>query len=147
MNPGVNFAQIFGRDWEESTLNLARYYGKHFGCRMVRAGLTVPESLHKFLDGATDMEDAHMALITTDAIHELFKSGLSMSPDYAETDRELTRITTWVMAAYVGSVGVRYEWREAGFPERSQFFHFPHPVINRFDDELAVAEGRTRPPG
>ena len=70
-----------------------------------------------------------------------------MSPDYAETDRAMTRVTTWVMAAYVGSIGFRYEWRGEGISDRSQFFHFPHPVINCFEDELAVVEGRTRRPG
>lgn len=94
--PVVDFAQIFGRDWEEPTLSLARYYGRHFGCRMVRAGLPVPTSLREFLDGSTDMPDAHMALITTDTVHKAYKSGLSISPDYVETDRAMTRITTWV---------------------------------------------------
>lgn len=51
------------------------------------------------------------------------------------------------MAAYVGSIGVRYEWQEEGIPHRSQFFHFPHPVINCFEDEQAVIDGRARRPG
>lgn len=50
------------------------------------------------------------------------------------------------MVAYVGSIGVRYEWVEEGFPERSQFFQYAHPVINCFEDEIAVCEGRTRRP-
>lgn len=75
--PGVDFQQIFGADWGEPTVNLARYYGKHFGCRMVRAGLPVPDSLRQFLGGAADMPDAHMALITTDTVHQLYKGGLS----------------------------------------------------------------------
>lgn len=145
--PGVDFQEIFAGDWEESTLNLARYYAKHFGCRIVRAGLPVPASLRAFLDGANDMPDAHMALITTDAVHKRFGSGLSISPDFAATDREMNRITTWIMAAYVGSIGVRYEWHEEGIPNRSQFFQFPHPVINCFKDEQAVFDGRTRRPG
>lgn len=49
--PGVDFRQIFSDEWEEPTLNLARYYGKHFGCRMVRSGLPVPDSLRQFLTG------------------------------------------------------------------------------------------------
>lgn len=51
------------------------------------------------------------------------------------------------MVAYVGSIGVRYEWREEGFAELSRFFHYPHPVINCFKGEIAVCEGRTRRPG
>ncbi|WP_089329990.1 hypothetical protein [Actinomadura meyerae] len=145
--PGIELQQVFGSEWEESALNLARYYGKHFGCRMVRAGLPVPISLRNFLNGATDMPDAHMALITTDTIHKLYKSGLSISPDYVELDRDVSRFVRYAMAAYVGSIGVRYEWREDGFQSRSQFFHYPIPVINCFEDEMAVCEGRVRRPG
>lgn len=145
--PGVNLRDIFGADWEASTLNLARYYGKHFGCRMVRTGLPVPDSLREFLDGATDMPDAHMGLITTDTVHKLYKGGLSISPDFVEADKPLSRFVRYVLTAYVGSIGVRYEWSDGGFPERSQFFHYPHPLINCFEDEIAVCEGRTRRPG
>jgi hypothetical protein len=145
--PGVDFSQVFGSNWEEQTLNFARYYGKHFGCRMVRARLPVPDSLRGFLNGATDMPDAHMALITTDTVHKLYKSGLSISPDFVEADKSITRFTCYVLVAYVGSIGVRYEWREERLPDRSQFFHYAHPVINRFRDEIAVGEGRTRRPG
>lgn len=145
--PGVDFRQIFGADWEGSTLDLARYYGKHFGCRMVRAGLPVPGSLREFLDGATDMPDAHMALITTDSVHKLYKGGLSISPDFVEADKNMSRFVRYVLVAYVGSIGVRYEWSEGILPARSQFYHHPNPVINCFEDEIAVFEGNTRRSG
>jgi hypothetical protein len=147
--PGIGFEQIYGTEWEKPTLNLARYYGKHFGCRMVRTGLPVPDSLREFLNGATDMPDAHMALITTDTVHKLHKSGLSISPDVVSADKDISRFVRYVLVAYVGSIGVRYEWREEGFTEteRSQFFQYPHPVINCFKDEIAVCENRTRRPG
>lgn len=145
--PGVNFQQIFGNDWEKPVFDLARYYGKHFGCRMAWAGLPIPASLRDFLDGATDMPDGHMALITTDSVHKHYGGGLSISPDFVEADRDLTHFKRYVLAAYVGSIGVRYEWSIETFPERSQFFHHPHPIINRFEDEIAVAEGRTRRSG
>ena len=145
--PGVDFRQVFGAEWETPTLNVARYYGKHFGCRMVRTGLPVPDSLRDFLDGATDMPDAHMALVTANSVHKLYRGGLSISPDYVEADKSMSRFVRYVLVAYVGSIGVRYEWREQGLPDRSQFFHFPHPVINPFKDEIAVIEGNTRRPG
>ncbi|MDQ3663581.1 MAG: hypothetical protein M3353_02840 [Actinomycetota bacterium] len=146
--PGVDFPETFGSEWEEPALDLARYYGQHFGCRMVRAGVPVPDSLRSFLDGATDMPDAHMALITTDSIHKVYKSGLSISPDFVEADKDLSRLVRYVLAAYVGSIGVRFEWREGGIPKRSQFFHFPHPLINGFEDQLASSTAeRVAPDG
>ena len=145
--PGIDLPRIFGADWEERTLDLARYHGKHFGCRMVRAGLPLPNSLRSFVDGATDMPDAHMALITCDTVHRRYKSGLSISPDFVEADKDRLRFVRYVLVSYVGSIGVRYEWRAEGIPDRSQFFHYPHPVINCFEEEVAVVDGRTRRPG
>lgn len=146
--PGVNLERPYGGAWQESVLNLARYYAKHFGCRMVRAGVRVPESLPAFLDGEADMPDAHMAIITTDSVHAAFGRGLSISPDFVECDKELTRFVRCVLVTYIGSIGVRYEWREEEFAKGlSQFFHYPHPLINRFADEVAVCEGRTRSAG
>jgi hypothetical protein len=145
--PGINFLDIFGDDWQDPLLNVARYYGKHFGCRMLRSGVPVPDSLRAFLDGASDMPDAHMALVTTDSVHKRFRTGLYISPDYATTDAQGSRFTSYISAAYIGSIGVRYAWYEAGLQDRSQFFHYPMPVVNHFSDEQAVIEGRTRRQG
>jgi hypothetical protein len=148
--PGVDFRAVYGATWERDALNLARYYGKHFGCQMVKTGVAVPQSLRDFLDGGTDMADAHMALVTTDTVHRATRSkGLTISPGAVFADPGLTRIRGCVFACYVGSVGVRYQWNEAAFSDvdRSQFFHYPNPVINCFTDEQAVAYGSTRRPG
>ncbi|WP_270408920.1 hypothetical protein [Brachybacterium paraconglomeratum] len=150
IQPGVSFEEIYGDPWQKDTLDLARYYGKHFGCRMVRSGLPVPDSLRAFLDGDDDMPDAHTALVTTDSVHRVAGKGLTLSSDFVWTNRERTEFRGCVMAAYVGSVGVRYQWwAERQRPEGwdSQFFHFPTPVINCFEDEQALMEGRTRRPG
>ncbi len=145
--PGVDLKVVFGSEWKARTLDLARYYGKHFGCRMVRTGTPIPASLRLFLDGAIDMPDAHMALITTDSIGKGYEPGLAISPDFVETDKTRSRFERYVLAAYVGPIGVRYEWCADGIADeqRSQFFHHPYPIINCFEDQLAVAEGRTRP--
>ncbi len=148
--PGVSFKEIYGNAWEEDTLDLARYYAKHFGCRMVRSGLPVPESLRAFMDGADDMHDAHMALVTTDSVHRVAGNGLTLSSDFVWTNPELTQFSGYVMAAYIGSLGVRYQWWEEGQkPDGwdSQFFHYASPAINCFKDEEAVVEARTRRPG
>lgn len=147
--PGVPLGEIYGSSWPGSSLALARYYAKHFGCRMVRAGVPVPRSLVDFMNGASDMSDGHMVFVTTDSVHRVYRQGLYISPDGCWADHEQTRFVGYVGAAYVGSLGVRYEWREGGFPDalRSQLFHFPHPVINCYTDEYSVAFGGPRQPG
>lgn len=141
---GIDLRRIYGSDWKDPVLNLARYYGKHFGCQMVTTGVGVPDSLRAFLDGTEDMPDIHMALLTTDSIHETFDGkGLHLSPVIMFGSPEYTEIRGCVGAAYIGAVGVRFAWTRAGIPDeqRSQFFHFPFPLINRFTDELAVVNG------
>ncbi|WP_322920655.1 hypothetical protein [Nocardioides renjunii] len=142
--PGANLERLYGYSWPERNLDLARYYAKHFGCRMVRTGIPVPDSLRQFLDGDSDMTDAHMALVTTASIRKANPDGLTISPDAVRTDEGFTRFTNYIFVAYVGPLGVRYEWRDDGFAARSQFFHYPNPIVNRFHDEPAVFDGRTR---
>lgn len=147
--PGISFKEIYGETWKKDTLDLARYYGKHFGCRMARSGLPVPASLREFLEGYEDMPDAHMALVTTDSVHRVADKGLTLSSDFVWTDRERTEFRGYVMAVYVGSVGVRYQWWAEGLRPKgwdSQFFQFPTPVINCFKDERALMEGKTKRP-
>lgn len=147
--PGISLEVVYGGDWESESKNLARYYAKHFGCRMVRSRLPVPASLREFMDGASDMSDAHLGLITADSIHRTYGGGLIISSDVVNVDSEITRFTRYVMASYIGSIGVRYEWNEGGIAEerRSQFFQFPYPELNCFEDEYTVATGETRPSG
>ncbi|PFW99710.1 hypothetical protein CJ469_04981 [Nocardia farcinica] len=148
--PGIDFTRVYGvDDWEPCLLNLARYHGKHFGCQMARLGLPIPDSLRAFLDGNSDMHDIHMVLITNDAVHKQYGKGLSIAPGIVRANRDKTMITGCVFAAYVGSVGVRFEWYLNGIPDesRSQFFHHKNPVLNCFTDDKSVVYGTPRKPG
>lgn len=145
--PGIDLKGIFGEDWEARNLLLARYYAKHFGCRMVWQGIPVPESLRSFLNGAIDMQDCHMSFISTDEVKRQ-KSSLSLSPDGAMVNRDRTRFTGCVMVNYIKDVGVRFVWSESGLPEgASQFFHYPHPVITNFKTHEDVFANAPRKPG
>lgn len=146
---GVPLAKIYGGTWREDNRSLARYYGKHFGCRLRQLDMPIPDSLRAFLDGADSMPDVHMALVTTDTVHRYARDGLVLSPDFIMTDPSRQHIRGFVMASYIASVGVRFQWwAHASQPpgELSQFFDFPMPVINRFADEDAMGSGRMRPP-
>lgn len=46
-----NLSGVYGADTENQIQNLARYYGKHIGCRIAEKAGRVPENLVAFLDG------------------------------------------------------------------------------------------------
>lgn len=141
---GVDFAAVFGTPWRDQLLNLARYYVKHFGCQMVQQGIVIPDSLRAFLDGSEDMPDVHMVLVTTRLSQTPpFNEGLHISPGIIWTDPDFTEVRGCVFAVYIGAIGVRFWWQDGGIPEdgRSQFFHYPCPLLNRFTDDEAVAHG------
>lgn len=147
---GISFESLYGEQWRDELLNLARYYAKHFGCRMVHSGIEPPDSLCTFMDGDENIPDVHMALATTDSVERIAGKGLTLSADFVWTNPAYTEIRGCVMATYVGSIGVRFQWwAEEHKPDDnlSQFFHFPNPVLNRFEDEQALMEGRVKRPG
>ena len=137
---GIDFSEIFGSEWEGPQLDVARYYVKHFGCRMAEHGVRIPDSMRAFLDGASAMEDVQLALVNNAEVRQdpVRQDGLSISQDLVMTDRRRTRIEVVVMAAYVCGLGVRFEWREADDWEESpdSFFGHVEPVINQFVNEL-----------
>jgi hypothetical protein len=147
--PGLDLRSVYGDGWPQGAINLARYHAKHFGCRMVKDRFPVPDSLRSFLNGASDMPDGLMSIVSTDEVHRQYGKGLSISPGFVDIDSKRTRFERCVMVAYVGSIGIRYEWRRGGVPddERSQFFHYPFPVTNFFRTEVDVAYGHPRKPG
>ncbi len=49
-----NLSEVYGADTENQMRNLARYYGKHIGCRIADKAGRVPENLVAFLDGRED---------------------------------------------------------------------------------------------
>ncbi len=142
---GIDFTQVYGRDWRASQLDLARYYCKHFGCRSVADGLSVPTSVRNFPDAATVLPDVQLGLVTSAQLRRnpTLCEGLSLSPNVERTDRNTTHFTSTCMAAYVGYIGVRYEWRN---PDRwpappDSFFGHSKPILNHFHDDEEVLDG------
>lgn len=142
----VDLQQLYRPNWQGPAADLARYFVKHFGCQMVADGIRVPTSMRAFLNGAPDMNDVHLGLVTTREINSKTEAlGLSIASGAAFSAQDEDRFTGLVSASYVGRLGVRFEWREGGFDSSWQsFFHFGHAVVNRFDSELDVVHNRRR---
>lgn len=50
----IDLAEVYGADASIQLPNLARYYGKHIGCRVADGAGRVPHDLKSFLDGEID---------------------------------------------------------------------------------------------
>ncbi|HEY9291704.1 MAG TPA: hypothetical protein VIP98_10540 [Microlunatus sp.] len=48
----LDWATIYGADWRRGSADLARYFGKQFGCMLASQRLPIPRDLIPFLDGA-----------------------------------------------------------------------------------------------
>ncbi|NMG35205.1 hypothetical protein GRF61_12195 [Azoarcus sp. TTM-91] len=45
----IDFEEVFGDGWETLQRNLYKYFAKSFGCRLVDAGVSVPEDMVELL--------------------------------------------------------------------------------------------------
>lgn len=129
--------RVFPEDWETSSRNVARYFIKHFGCRLADNGVKIPDSMRDFLNGAPDMSDVRLNLVTVkDFTKGPQGSGLAESAGYVFMPPDKTRIAGIVEASFVRTIGVRFEWRSDGFSDAWQdFFKYPTAVVNRYDSE------------
>lgn len=138
--------KVFVDDWETGSLNLARYFVKHFGCRLSDNGLPIPNSMRAFLNGATSMDDVRLNLATVSEFSKDARStGLLETSGYIFLTPEKDRISGLVEASFVRSLGVRFEWRRDSFDNSWQnFFEYPSAVVNRYDREEDLMMNRPK---
>lgn len=140
----INLRKIYGRDWREQSRNLARYFAKHFGCRLMRDAGFVPPSLPKFINGATDLNDVRMNLVVRrDRMDIPADCGSFMDPFQGRLSGTTGELTDAFGAYYSGSVGVRFAWQNPPHfdPKHTQFFNYARPAVNSFSGLEAVNRG------
>ena len=62
----IDFAEIYGNDWESRQLDLYKYFAKSFGCRLIDAGTDVPKDVVELIG----KERFRTALRLTVAVNE-----------------------------------------------------------------------------
>lgn len=138
---GIPMRAVFDPGWEAKSVSLAQYFIKHFGCRIVEAGIAPPSSLRDFLDdGSVNMPDAHLALIKLRTRRNMgwaFHRSLFLSTFHVSLAQDSSRFTGIYLASYIGYVGVRFEWHEMPWPHDS-FFGHERPIVNAMNDEQEV---------
>lgn len=141
----IDYRAVYSRSWRRERFNLARYYIKHFGCRMVSDGIPPSNSMRAFLDNCEDMPDVRLVFGVDLALASTpMSAGLSLSRGFVTpTDREMTGIQKIVYANYIGAFGVRFEWAPNPAPntDRGDFFS-RKPRIYHFKNEREMFYGQ-----
>jgi hypothetical protein len=137
---GISMPKVFGDRWVSKQLDLARYFAKHFGSRIVEEGIEVPAGLIDFMNGATKAANISMCFAKREDLWEMHKGlrGVTDSPPglwlggmnaWLSSDRsEVVGLQTNCLFGYVG---VEFMWDENS---RDMDSFFPHevPALNEF---------------
>lgn len=143
---GIPMEEVFGKDWPITQLNLARYFAKHFGCRIAEEGLPVPPSIISFMNGSTSVPHIGMFFTKHEDVWELRKGlqhidskmpGLWLGGMQASMTSDLSRVVFLRTNTLVGYIGVELIWNEKT-PEIDSFFPHVLPLLNRVDVDPSV---------
>lgn len=114
----IDWAQIYGKDWELGAKNLARFFGKQLGCMLSTYNLPTPPGLQVFLDGAADIPAIRFSMfINADVVSKMIQHpendwsmfiGLGEAPAY-ET---VGRFSGVDYSFHIGYLNFLVEWRE-----------------------------------
>lgn len=142
-NGFIDLSQVYSASDEGAELDLARYFVKHFGCRMISNGLPIPESMYLFINGQLEMQDVHLAFVVNAEVSNHVKSeGLSISGAIAGVDTEKGKYLSFVSTMYIGHLGIRFHWNEDGFPVGvNSFFLSQRSKVTKFASDENVALG------
>lgn len=118
----LDLALIYGDDWESRSLDLARYFAKHLGCRLAHDNFPVPPSLGEFMSGRTAvLHDVQMVLFKSHGHYKLYKLGLRdgvdarglwISPATGDVSPSRQCLTMYSSGVVVNYTGVYYRWQQ-----------------------------------
>jgi hypothetical protein len=118
----LDMRRVYGGDWQESSLNLARYFAKQLACRIDDAGFQVPSIIPPFLNGQPLLSNVQMALFKDRELWNFYcqgksegsaTAGLFLSPALGAVSKSQRRLTMFSSSAVIGYIGVMYRWDDA----------------------------------
>ena len=145
---GIPMEWVFGEQWPSRQLDLARYFAKHFGCRIAEEGFTVPAGILTLLDGGETAPHIRMCFSKHQDVWELHTglkgvgskvTGLWLGGMLAHLRSDRSRIVGIETNALVGYVGVELLWDERQAVMDS-FFPHAFPVLNEMPVDSEVIE-------
>lgn len=145
---GLPMEWIFGSHWPIRQLDLARYFAKHFGCRIAEEGLEVPRGIISLMDGGEAAPNIRMCFSKRQDIWELHRglrgtasgvTGLWLGGMLAHLTQDRSRILSLETNALVGYIGVEFLWDETQ-ADWDSFFPHAVPILNEMPAHPEVIE-------
>jgi len=133
----IDMRKIYGANWREESLNLARYIVKHAGCRMDHEGYPVPSPFKPFLNGAATLDSTGLFLVKNPVTYEVLMRGAELGADLREINigpadglvsPSRGKLTGYQSVLSVGHFGIYYQWDE-DVPMFDSFFRHRWPEV------------------
>ncbi|MEU0389998.1 hypothetical protein [Streptomyces chartreusis] len=137
----IDMRQIYGGDWENEVLHLARYIVKHAACRIADDGFAVPKEFADFLDGADFLRNFHVCAFKNPYVYRAQRRisgangepfGLWIGPMDGRVDRKNSLLTAFGSTLSIGYIGFVYRWY-ADIPDTDPFYRYRKARLHRLD--------------
>lgn len=119
----IDWRDIYGANWEQSTRLLGCYAVKNFGCWIAENGFPPPRVFAAFLDGG-DLVDTRLMLTRQQSVSLAVRAsrlsggppldrGIGVLPAAGWLDAERTRLTAYEGYSYISDICMRLNWADA----------------------------------
>ncbi len=122
----IDWADVYGPDWQESVRDLGKYFIKATGCWMADGGFSPPAVFVQFLEGGPLVDAAVMPMRQQSATlayramrlgGELdFDRGIGFLDGKAWLNSERTDLAGFDQISYISDICVRVAWHDQGGP-------------------------------
>lgn len=143
----IRLDQVYGDDWERQAKNLARYFGKHFGCLLADSGFAPPDTLRRFMSGDDSAPDLSICFVKDERLwlmHKALRAKMKKSQEESQgnlwlhisdsaTRVDQNRLTGYSATTSLAYVGVKFRWHESWDEDcgiRDSFYWYQRAVLN-----------------
>ncbi|MEU6535888.1 hypothetical protein [Streptomyces sp. NPDC047000] len=137
----IDMHQIYGANWGDEVLNLARYIVKHAGCRIANDGFPVPPAFSDFLNGANFLNNFHVCAFKNPLVYRAQRQisgvkcdpfGVWIGPMTGRVNRHKKTLAGFDSTLSIGFIGFAYRWY-ADVPDTDPFYLYRKARIHRLD--------------
>lgn len=119
----IDWRDVYGEEWKDSTRMLGCYAVKSFGCWIAESGFPPPRVFARFLDGG-DLTDTRLMMARQQSAslvyramaldgEERFDRGTGVLPSVAWISPDEKRLTAYEHYSYISDICMRVNWSDS----------------------------------